>query len=134
METKRLTVAPDPDSPVDRTEGRFKGGMELSFGEVNKLLPLWPGEQPLPPDTLAAVATAEFARQAAGEAIHSVRLKGGRRERGLVWAVPVFSLRDVHLGVVDATDESGQVTTVGRQEARFPVPSAVRVLTMKSEA
>lgn len=133
METKGLTVAPDPDSPIDRTEGRFKGGIELSLGEVNKLLPLWPGEQPLQPDVLSALATPEFARRTAGEAIHSLRLKGSKRERGLVWAVPVFTLRDVHLGVVEATDQSGQVTRVGKQEARFPVPSAVRVLTMKSE-
>lgn len=133
METKGLTVAPDPDSPIDKSEGRFKGGIELSLGEVNKLLPLWPGEQPLAPDVLAALSTPEFARRTAGEAIHSLRLKGGKRERGLVWAVPVFSLRDVHLGVVEATDDSGQVTKVGKQQARFPVPSAVRVLTMKSE-
>lgn len=133
MQTKGLTVAPDPDSPVDRTEGRFKGGIELSLVEVNKLLPLWPGEQPLQPDVLAALATPEFARRTAGEVIHSLRLKGGKRERGLVWAVPVFSLRDVHLAMVEATDASGQVIKVGQQRARFPVPSAVRVLTMKSE-
>ena len=133
METKGLTVAPDPDSPVDRTEGRFKGGIELSLSEVNKLLPLWTGEQPLPADTLAALATTELARRTAGEMVQSVRLKGGRRERGLVWAVPVFTLRDVHLGVVEGTDESGQVTKVGAQQTRFPVPSAVRLLTMRSE-
>jgi hypothetical protein len=133
METRRLTAAADPQSPIARTEGRFKGGIELSVAEVNKLMPLWSGEQPLSPEVLGAFATDEFARRTSGEVIHSLRLKGSKRERGLVWVVPVFTLNNYTVGVVEASDESGQVTKATEQPARFPVPTAVRVLTMKSE-
>lgn len=133
METKRLTVAGDPESAVARTEGRFKGGIELSVGEVNKLLPLWTGEQPLAAEQLRAFATEEFARRTSGEVVKSLRLKGSKRQRGLAWVVPVFTLHGFTLGLVQAKDESGQVTQATDQPARFPVPSAVRVLTMRSE-
>jgi hypothetical protein len=45
----------------------------------------------------------------------------------------VFTLNNYTVGVVEASDESGQVTKATEQPARFPVPTAVRVLTMKSE-
>ncbi|MEV6598584.1 hypothetical protein AB0M36_17160 [Actinoplanes sp. NPDC051346] len=133
METRAMTAVPDGESAVARTEGRFKGGIELSVGEVNKLLPLWTGQQPLPPEVLQALATQEFARRTAGEVVQALRLKGGKRERGMIWVVPVFNLREIRLGSVDATDDAGQVTTVSEQQARFPVPCAVRVLAMKSD-
>jgi hypothetical protein len=132
METRRLTAASDPQSPIARTEGRLKGGIELSVAEVNKLMPLWTGEQPLNPEMLEAFATDEFARRTSGEVIHPLRLKGSKRERGLVWVVPVFTLTGCTIGAVAATGEYGQATSVAEQPVRFPVPSAVRVLTMKA--
>jgi hypothetical protein len=132
METKFLVAAKDAEAVSDRTEGRLKAGMELSLDELCKLAPLWPEQQPLDPQRLAAFKTEDFAKSAGGEIVHRLQLKGRAAERGLVWVVPVLGLVEYALGAVQATDESGQVTQIAEEKVRLPLPVALRVLALKS--
>lgn len=131
MGTRIQRQPPDKDSLTEATEGKLKGGIELSIAELNKLLPLWNAE-PLDPQVLRAFNTPDFARKHGFEMVYRLKLKGRAAERGLVWVVPVFSLYDFTLGVVQQTDETGQVTEIAEQTARFPLPSAARIIGLKS--
>jgi hypothetical protein len=133
MQTK-LSSPPDGTSDEIRlqTSGKMKAGIECSVDELAKLSSLWSGEQPLDADHLAAFRTVGFARRSASDAVVSVRLDGPKDERAVVWAVPVMKLVDYTLGSVTATDENGQVTAVQDEHAHFPLPTAVRVLALRS--
>lgn len=134
IETRLNLAPPDPDAIRLLASGRLKGGIELSFDEVNKL-----GEQlgraaPLDPDRLAALRSHAVARAESGEIISSIKLKGRAKERGMVWVVPVFRLAEFTLSAVQKTDESGQVVAVADETVRYPVPVAARVLGLRSRA
>jgi hypothetical protein len=132
MDTKLLKAAADPESLSMKTTGRMKGGIELSVSELNKLLPLWSGQAALEPDKLEALKTADFAKANAAELIASLKLSGRAGERGMVWAVPVFNLIECTLSSVSKTDDSGQVTALADETARFPLPVSVRLIGLKS--
>jgi hypothetical protein len=132
METKLLQAAADPESLTQRIAGRMKSGIELSLAELNKLLPLWPGQTPLEPAKLEALATAAFAEANATELVAHLKLNGRAGERGMVWAVPVFTLFECTLGAIGKTDETGQVTALADETVRFPLPVSVRFLGLKS--
>jgi hypothetical protein len=134
METKLLVAAGDADSVAVRTEGRMKGGIELSLEEMSKLAPLWEGEQVLAPEKLEAFRSTEYARANASELVYRLKLKGRAAERGLVWVVPVFALVDFTLGCVQSTDDSGQVAAIAEEPVRLPLPVAVRIIGLKSGA
>jgi len=133
METKILRGEEDSESIFDRTEGRMKAGIELSITELNKLLPLWSGEQTLDAEKLSAFQTEAFARNNAGEFIFNPKLKGRAGERGMVWVVPTFKLFEFTLNTVSATNETGQVTAVGEEKIRFPLPVSARIIGLKSD-
>ncbi len=133
METKILRTVPDPAMLNEKTEGRMKGGIELSISELNKLLTLWPGETPLDADHLEALATPDFAERAAGEFVYRLKMKGPAAERGMIWVAPVVKMFDCTLSAIDAYDQSGQVTGLKEQHVHFPLPVAVRVIGLKSE-
>lgn len=133
METKILRGEVDEESTFDRTEGRMKAGIELSIAELNKLLPLWNGEQALDAEKLGAFQTEALARENAGEFLFNLKLKGRAGERGMVWVVPTFKLFEFTLNTVSATNEVGQVTAVSEERVRFPLPVSARVLGLKSE-
>lgn len=130
----RLSSPPDDKSDEIRfhTSGKVKGGVECSVDELAKLATLWDGEQPLDADHLAAFRNAGFVRQAASDAVTSIKLSGPRDERAVVWVVPVLQLVDYTLGSVAATDENGQVTEVKDEHAHLPLPTAIRVLALRS--
>lgn len=132
METKLIKAADDPDSVVQRTEGRMKAGIELSARELNKLLPLWQGHDPLPAEKLEALTTEKFAASNAGEVITSIKVKGNAGERGMVWAVPVFRLVQCTLAKVSKTDDSSQVTGLTEEVVGFPVAVATRLIGLKA--
>ncbi len=133
MEMKLLQGDAGAPGVFARTNGRMKAGIELSITELNKLLPLWDGAQPLEADTLQAFKTDAFARDNAGEFIFNPKLKGRAGERGMVWVIPTFALFEFPLGTVSTTDDSGQVTAVGEERVRFPLPVGARILGLKSE-
>jgi hypothetical protein len=133
MET-RLSSSPDASSDGSRVQrtGRMKAGIECSVDELAKLAALWDGEPQLDADHVAAFRTSSFAKENAGEVITSVKLDGRKEDRGLVWVVPVLGLVDYTLGVVKAVDDNGQVTAADEEHAHFPVPTAIRVLALRS--
>jgi len=134
MET-RLNAAPsDPDDIRLTTTGRLKGGIELSFDEVNKLAELFSGQTPLDADRLAALRSHAVAHAESGEFIASIKLKGRANERGMIWVVPVFRQAEITLSAVQKTDDSGQVVAVTNETVRYPVPVAARVLGLRSRA
>ena len=130
----RLNAAPsDPDEIRLTASGRLKGGIELSFEEVNKLAELF-GAQPLDADRLAALRAHAVAHAESGEFIAAIKLKGRANERGMVWVVPVFRLAEFTLSAVQKIDESGQILSVADETVRYPVPVAARVLGLRSQA
>jgi hypothetical protein len=129
----RLNAAPsDPDEIRVTTSGRLKGGIEVSFEEVNKLAELF-GVQPLDGDRLAALRAHAVAYAESGEFIAAINLKGRANERGMVWVVPVFRLGEFTLSAVQKIDESGQVLSVADETVRYPVrwPRASSACTRK---
>jgi hypothetical protein len=134
MET-RLNAAPsDPDQIRLTASGRLKGGIELSFDEVNKLAGLFGGQTPLDADRLAALRSHAVAHAESGEFIASIKLTGRANERGMVWVVPVFRLAEFTLSAIQKTDDSGQVVAVTNETVRYPIPVAARVLGLRSQS
>jgi hypothetical protein len=134
MET-RLNASPsDPDEIRLTTSGRLKGGVELSFDEVNKLAGLFDGQTPLDADRLAALRSHAVAHAESGEFMTSIKLKGRAQERGIVWVVPIFRLAEFTLSAVQKTDDSGQVVAVTNETVRYPIPVAGRVLGLRSQS
>jgi hypothetical protein len=134
MDTRFLAARPDPDSLSVRTEGRMKGGIELSIAELNKLLPLWNGGTPLNPEQLEALQTEDFARRNATEFIHHFKLKGKAADRGMVWVIPTFKLFEMVFAVASHVDEAGQISAFTEEKARFPLPVCARVIGLKSKS
>ena len=130
----RLSSPPDgtADELRMQTSGRMKAGIECSVDELAKLATLWDGEPALDADHASAFRSLPFARQNASDSIVRVKLDGPRDERGLVWVVPVVQLVDHTLGVAKTVDDSGQVTAVDEEHAHFPLPVAIRVLSLRS--
>ncbi len=128
METRVQRAPEDPDSVVDRTEGRLKAGIELSVEELSKLTALWEGVPALTPAQQDALHTAAFARAHVGELIHPLRLAGRPGQRGMVWVVPLVRLRELTLASPASVDDTGRVVTVTTEVVRVPVPVAARVL------
>jgi hypothetical protein len=132
METRFLAGSDDADSVAAKTQGRMKGGIELSVDELNKLAPLWDGGTPLDADHLDALRSPEVAKGAGGEIVQRLQLDGRAAERGLVWVVPVVAPVEFTLGAVQSVNDAGQVTGVGEEKVRLPLPAAVRILGLKS--
>jgi hypothetical protein len=133
METKILRGQVDEQSLSEKTEGRMKAGIELSIGELNKLIPLWNGESALDGDKLEAFKTDAFARTNGSELIYNFKLKGKAGERGMIWVVPIFKLFDFTLNTIQKIDEAGQVIAIGEEKVRFPLPVSARVIGLKSQ-
>ncbi len=132
METKKLTAEKDPDSLVEKMEGRMKSGIELSLTELNKLCSLWDKQSPLTPEKLNAFKTNYFAKNNANELIYNIKLKGRANTRGMIWVVPIFKLVNFTLGTIKTTNESGQVTEVMDEQVQFPLPTSARILGVKT--
>lgn len=134
LDTKHLPTTTDPSGVTALSDGRMKGGIELSIAELNKLLPLWPGESPLNAEQLAAINTHSFTSAHASEFVYPLKLKGKAANRGMVWIVPVFKLTEFTLGRVEQVADSGQVISIADTPVRFPLPVSARVLGLKSHA
>lgn len=133
MDTRLLKAPDDPDSLTRATSGRMKAGIELSLNELNKLLPLWSGEQPLSAERLAALNVPDLLNGGAGELLKRLKLRGRKAERGMIWIGPVLKLVEFVLCKAQGIDETGQVTNVAEETVRFPLPVAARVLGLKSQ-
>lgn len=132
LQTKILQASKDPDSLTDKTEGRMKGGIELSVAELNKLASLWGKQTALPDDKLEALNNIDFAKSNSAELIYNVKLKGKAGERGMVWVLPVLKLISVTLGKIKTTLPSGQVSETEEEIVQFPIPVAGRIIGLKS--
>jgi hypothetical protein len=114
------------------TSGRLKSGLEVSIAELNKLLPLWPGEQPLAADELAAFGATGWLAGTGGDLVTQVKLDGKRGTSGQLWVVPVPRLRAHTLSRIADVDPSGQVVSTTDRTVHFPVVESVRVLGLCS--
>jgi hypothetical protein len=132
MNTKVLQGSKDEDSLSEKTEGRMKGGIELSVAELNKLIPLWNGDAVLDAEKLEAFKTESFAKNNAREFVYRLKLKGKAADRGMVWVIPIFKLTEFTLGSALKTNEDGQVMEVSEEKVRFPLPLSARVIGLKS--
>ena len=133
LETKIQQTKDDADSITVKTYGKMKSGAELSITELNKLLPLWPGENPLDAAKLKAINNIDFAKNNAGDAIYNIRLKGREGVRGIVWAIPTFKLLQMTLNKILKTNEAGLAVECSEEKVKFPVPSGIRILGLKSK-
>jgi hypothetical protein len=132
METKAL-VEPDTSDSLRRvTRGRLKSGLEVSVTELNGLLPLFPGGQPLAPDRLTAFSAPSWLAAHSGDGLAAIAFDGRRRTRGTAWVVPVSTLRAFTLSSVSSTDAFGQVVGTVDENVRFPVVESIRVLGLTS--
>ncbi|HRD64191.1 MAG TPA: hypothetical protein PL137_25045, partial [Nocardioides sp.] len=137
MEAKLQPPPADPDdSGADglrvSTKGRLKSGLEVSVHELNKLLPLWAGEQPLTDADLTAFTARGWLAGQGGDAVTQVRMEGKRGTRGVLWVVPVLRLREFTLATVSDVDPYGQVIGTQDRPVHFPVVESVRVLGLAS--
>lgn len=132
MNTKVLQGRKDEESLGEKTEGRMKGGIELSVAELNKLIPLWNGDAVLDAEKLEAFKTESFARNSAREFVYRLKLQGKAADRGMVWVIPIFKLTEFTLGSALKTNEDGQVMEVSEEKVRFPLPVSARVIGLKS--
>lgn len=128
----RLRQAPVEQGLRAQTTGRLKSGLEISVAELNKLLPLWPGESPLSTDDLAAFTANGWLAAQGGDAVTQVRLEGKRGTRGQLWVVPVLKLRTFTLAEAVDVDPYGQVVTTRDRTVHFPVVESIRVLGLAS--
>ncbi|MGW9168577.1 hypothetical protein [Agromyces sp. NPDC055658] len=124
----RSELRPQGEGVRRLTAGRFKAGLEVSVHELNALLPLWEGGQPLAPEVVAAFAAPAWLAAQGGDAVANVRFEGRRNTRGVLWAVPVLGLRSFTLASATEVDPYGQVLATADEEVRFPVIEAVRLL------
>jgi hypothetical protein len=127
---------PTTDQPDEAlrvtTRGKLKSGLEISLAELNKLLPLWPGEQPLPAGDLAAFGTLDWLAGTGGDVVTQVKMDGKRGTTGQLWVVPVPRLRAFSLSQVIDVDSNGQVTATTDRTVHFPVVESVRLLGLRS--
>jgi hypothetical protein len=132
MQTRVLrAAAPGAREVREQIVGRMKGGAELSVDELNKLATLWDGGAPLDDARLGAMRSPTVTA-AGGEVIERLKLEGKAAERGIVWAVPVLAPVSFTLGSVQGVDDAGQVTGIGEEQVRMPLPVAVRILGVTS--
>jgi hypothetical protein len=112
--------------------GKMKSGLEASIHELNKLAGLWPEAHPLDDATLAAFAAPGWRATQGGDAEAQVRFDGRRHSRGMVWVVPVMSLRQFPVARASEADAYGQIVATAAEQVAFPVIEAVRVLGLAS--
>jgi hypothetical protein len=131
MDTKRMFAQSDPEDLTEKMEGKMKGGIEISITELNKLASLW-NRQPLNEEQLSALKNRSIVHKNSGEFVYRLQLKGMRKERGLVWIVPVLKLYEFNLGKISKINEAGQVQETEEEKVMLPVPVAARVIGLKS--
>ena len=127
MET-RLSASPPEDGLRQTTAGRMKSGLEVVTAELNKLATLWPGQQPVDAEALTAFSSPAWLASQGGDAVHQVRFDGRRGTRGLLWAVPVPTVRAFDIARPQEVDAQGQVLSTTSEQVRFPVIESVRFL------
>lgn len=131
METRFKAAKADPDNDYAMTQGRLKGGIELTVPQLSALRGLWDMPE-LPSEHVAALGDAAFLARTGGEAVRRIDMKGRSGERGLVWMIPTFRLVDVQLSRVKDRGVAGDVVAVEDETVQLPLPVALRVLAMKS--
>lgn len=129
----RLQARPGSDDGLRiTTSGRLRSGLEVSIAELDKLLPLWPGEGQLAADDLAALAAPGWLAAQGGDATTTVKMEGLRGTTGQLWVVPVPRLRAFTLAQAADVDPSGQVLSTRDHVVHFPVVESMRLLGLTS--
>lgn len=130
----RLALEPQTEGErTRRIHGRLKSGLELSLGELNKLLPLLGGQPELSASDLAALAGSELRPRLDLQGTARVQASGKRDQRAVVWVYPTMSLDRVTLCDLAETDRDGLVTRVTERTLRFPFPRSLHLVTLKSD-
>ncbi|MGV0718214.1 hypothetical protein ABQE93_22700 [Mycolicibacterium sp. XJ662] len=128
----RIRQQPTDEGLRDQTTGRIKSGIEVSVAELNKLLPLWPGRQPVSDADLAAFNAPGWLAGHGGDAVTEVRMQGKRGTRGVLWVVPVLRLRAFTLAAATDVDPYGQLVATQDRVVHFPVIESIRVIGLGS--
>jgi hypothetical protein len=128
----RVQQEPTEQGLRAQTKGRIKSGLEVSVTELNKLLPLWTGEQPLSDADLAAFTARNWLAGQGGDAVTQVRMEGKRGTRGVLWVVPVLKLRAFTLATATEADPYGQLVSTHDRVVHFPVIESIRVVGLAS--
>lgn len=129
----RVRQEPSEQGARAQTTGRIKSGIEVSVTEMNKLLPMWAGEQPLSDNDLAAFTARTWLAGQGGDAVTQLRMEGRRGTRGVLWVVPVLRLRAFTLATVSDVDPYGQLVTTHDRVVHFPVIESVRVIGLATQ-
>lgn len=116
----------------EESVGRIKSGLEVAVPELNKLLPLFAGHQELSDAELSAFLSPEWIAAQGGDTDMSIRFDGKKDTLGLLWAVPVISLRRFTVESPTEIDPFGQVLGVISTEVDFPSIDTVRCLGLGS--
>lgn len=133
METKLLRAQPDPDSLTEQFSGKMKAGIELSLAELNKLTAIFDKATPLDPEKFEVINTPSFAKENSAEMTYPIKLRGKAGQRGMVWMIPTFRLFEIVLGSAKTIDANGQVTEIGEEKVRFPLPVSIRAIGVRSQ-
>lgn len=132
-ETKFILSEKDTESVIEKTQGRFKSGMELSISELGKLHSLWANQSLLPNEKLIAFRNGAFAKANAKEFISTFKMDGSSNERGMIWVIPVLRLFEFKLCSVKSNHTNGQVAEFVEEDVTFPLPVAARIIGLKTE-
>ncbi|MBS3913268.1 MAG: hypothetical protein KG003_02125 [Bacteroidetes bacterium] len=133
LESKMLLQNPESETITQYFNGKMKSGIQLSISEVNKLLPLWSGKTPLNANLLAALDNSKCVSDAFHlEAVTSLKLKGKKIQKGIIWALPCFALADITIGKIKETNANGVVTSIAEEVISFPIPQSIRILGLKT--
>lgn len=126
-----LDAPPDPTAITYGIRGRMKSGLELSLDELNRLAPLVGGDL-LEPADLEVMKSGDVATRLELEATTRVQLRGRKSDSGVLWVFPEVTLRELEIATVQETDANGQVTRVETRRVRFPFPSSVHFVSLRS--
>lgn len=132
MTTRTLLEDPRPNGLRVEAAGRMKGGMEASINELNRLLPLWPGQTELSAEELAPFAAPSWIAAQGGDAVLSARFDGRKGTQGQLWAIPIVSLRSFAITSPTEIDPFGQVIATTTSNTSFPTIEAVRLIGLVS--
>ncbi|MFF3708890.1 hypothetical protein [Streptomyces phaeochromogenes] len=125
-------VQDDPLELHTRT-GRLEASLRLALADLNAVLGSATGREPLDPDRLAALHTADFTARFSAAGRSKVRFGGRSGTSVALWVFPELLLRTVVLQRCEETDAHGRVTATVPEQALFPFPAAVHFVGVTTD-
>ena len=134
VENARLETVNNLASEDGRRTGAMKSGMELSLQTLNEIIPSLDSKlNPLDDEQLSALTRDDFSDRFNQSAQYRIRLRGRPEDTGAVWVYPEVKLQTVVLKKAAATNGNGNIVSFDDHPVRFPMPSLVHVIGVRSE-